>query len=201
MHMSGFVSILLVVALEPREQVQWSAWMRRTRQDPPTLQELQQDISRRQRLQSNVQRLQQAYTEEKLALQAEAERVAQLNAPTTSNIKNKKQEEMENAPYPSQSNPSVVPTIVAETGHPPLQEFGANVPKAKPHEGVFPGMAEDSPERQTMAAALDDAADRTMGREEKERQIRQGRVEPGACFRQFEFLVLYEARRDEHGND
>ena len=139
--------------------------MRRTRQSAPSIEELQKDRARQQRLQSNVAQLDQAYREEKAALQAEVDRVG-LKAPP------RKQ-----APYPSQSNPSIVPTISSKTGHPPSQEFGANVPKAKPKEDVFPGMAEDSPERHQMAAALDEAADIMLGKEKKEAQIAAGEVE------------------------
>ncbi|BGP16169.1 hypothetical protein JCM10213_006104 [Rhodosporidiobolus nylandii] len=49
--------------------VQWSAWLRRTRRDPPTLEELQKDYARQVRLQENVLQLEQAYKEEKLRLQ------------------------------------------------------------------------------------------------------------------------------------
>lgn len=45
--------------------VQWSAWLRRTRADPPTLEELQADRIRQIRLQNNVMRLKQEYAEEK----------------------------------------------------------------------------------------------------------------------------------------
>ncbi|KAJ2637590.1 hypothetical protein GGF40_002246 [Coemansia sp. RSA 1286] len=37
--------------------VQWQAWMRHTREQPPTAQELIQDIQRRERLAENVRRL------------------------------------------------------------------------------------------------------------------------------------------------
>ena len=139
--------------------------MRRTRQHPPSIEELQNDRVRQQRLQTNVAQLDQAYREERAAVEAESRRVG-LNAPKP-----------RQAPYPSQTNPSIVPTISAQTGHPPSQEFGANVPKAKPKEDVFPGMAEDSPERQQMAAALDESADIILGKEKKEEQLRAGNVE------------------------
>ncbi|GAA5977867.1 hypothetical protein JCM11641_006094 [Rhodosporidiobolus odoratus] len=48
--------------------VQWSAWLRRTRQEPPTLQELEQDYTRQLRLQDNVARLAVEYQEERLRL-------------------------------------------------------------------------------------------------------------------------------------
>ncbi|GAA5867298.1 hypothetical protein JCM8547_003153 [Rhodosporidiobolus lusitaniae] len=60
--------------------VQWSSWLRRTRRDPPTLQELQTDLARQIRLQENVHRLEQEYKAEKLRL-AEADRVALLDGP------------------------------------------------------------------------------------------------------------------------
>lgn len=126
--------------------------------------------------------LDQAYQEEKAQLQAEAERVAQLGAPegqqTDAADARLETQPQEKAPYPSHSNPAIVPTSTAETGHPPSQEFGASIPKATPKEHVFPGMAEDSPERQQMAAALDDAANKTMGKEKKEEQLQSGNVSP-----------------------
>lgn len=159
--------------------VQWSAWMRRTRQNPPTIEELQQDVARRERLQRNVALLDQAYQEEKAQAQLEAERVGQLGAPELQqSISTGTNQQQQQAPYPSHSNPAVVPTITAETGHPPSQEFGASIPKATPKENVFPGMAEDSPERQQMAATLDDAANRNMGKEKKEEQLQSGTVSP-----------------------
>lgn len=159
-------------------QVQWSAWMRRTRQDPPTIEELQADVARRQRLQQNVALLDQAYKEEKAQLQIEAERAGQLKAPEQQSTSTESTTQQQ-APYPSQSNPAIVPTSTAETGHPPSQEFGASIPKATPKENVFPGMAEDSPERQQMAAAVDDAANKTMGKEKKEEQLQSTTVSPG----------------------
>ncbi|BGO94122.1 hypothetical protein NBRC10512_002894 [Rhodotorula toruloides] len=60
--------------------VQWSSWLRRTRRDPPTLQELQSDVQRQLKLQENVQRLEQEYREEKMRL-AEAHQAALLQAP------------------------------------------------------------------------------------------------------------------------
>jgi hypothetical protein len=147
--------------------------------DPPTIEELQKDVQRQERLKENVALLDQQYQEERLQLAQEAERVAQLDAPKQLNKEGKQ------APYPSQSNPAVVPTSTAETGHPPSQEFGASIPKAMPKEGVFPGMAEDSPERQQMATALDDTANKLMGKEKKEEQIRSGEVSQG------KFAYLY----------
>lgn len=146
-----------------------------------------------EKLQNNVAILEETYNQERAQLQAEAERVAQLDAPR------KQQQEQQAgarnteaaAPYPTQSKPSVVPTITAQTGHPPSQEFGANIPKSKPKEGVFPGMAEDSPERHQMAAALDDAANKTMGKKEKDSQIEAGRVEPGKSMRAHQVLVFF----------
>lgn len=165
------------------EQVQWSAWLRRTRLDPPSIQELQQDAARQERLKQNVAILDQQYAEERAQLQAEAERVAQLDAPKKKQSTTANQEAGKAPYYPSQDNPAVVPTSTAETGHPPSQEFGASIPKATPKENVFPGMAETSPERQQMAAALDDAANRTMGREEKEAQLQSAKVTPGLFIR------------------
>ncbi|BGP24623.1 hypothetical protein JCM10295v2_003541 [Rhodotorula toruloides] len=59
--------------------VQWSSWLRRTRRDPPTLQELQSDVQRQLKLQENVRRLEQEYREEKMRL-AEAHQAALLQA-------------------------------------------------------------------------------------------------------------------------
>lgn len=167
----------MLFSLSSFQQVQWSAWMRRTRQDPPTIEELQQDVARRERLQQNVALLDQAYKEEKAQLQAEAERAGQLGAPQQQSSSTPSHQQQ--APYPSHSNPAIVPTSTAETGHPPSQEFGASIPKATPKENVFPGMAEDSPERQQMAAALDDAANKTMGKDKKEEQLQTSTVSPG----------------------
>ncbi|GAA5825426.1 hypothetical protein JCM5353_003626 [Sporobolomyces roseus] len=50
--------------------VQWSSWLRRTRREPPTLEELTKDYYRQIRLQDNVQKLEIAYKEEKLRLQS-----------------------------------------------------------------------------------------------------------------------------------
>lgn len=155
--------------------------MRRTRRDAPTIEELQKDEARQQRLKQNVALLDQAYQKEKDQLRAEAQRVGQLDAPRAQSgqTASSSQTPPQQAPYPSQSNPAIVPTSTAETGHPPSQEFGASIPKATPKENVFPGMAEDSPERQQMAAALDDAANKTMGKEKKEEQLQSTTVSPG----------------------
>lgn len=61
--------------------MQWSSWLRRTRREPPTLEELQKDYLRQLRLQENVHRLEQEYKAEKLRL-AEANQAALLQAPT-----------------------------------------------------------------------------------------------------------------------
>lgn len=50
--------------------VQWSAWMRRTRQLPPSLEELQEDQVRAVKLQQNVERLKLEYAAEKERLTA-----------------------------------------------------------------------------------------------------------------------------------
>ncbi|GAA5969903.1 hypothetical protein JCM8115_006023 [Rhodotorula mucilaginosa] len=60
--------------------VQWSSWLRRTRREPPTLEELQKDHLRQLRLRENVHRLEQEYKAEKLRL-AEANQAALLQAP------------------------------------------------------------------------------------------------------------------------
>ncbi|GAA5824076.1 hypothetical protein JCM11251_001511 [Rhodosporidiobolus azoricus] len=57
--------------------VQWTSWLRRTRRNPPSIQELETDLARQIRLQNNVLRLEQAYREEKLRL-AESDREALL---------------------------------------------------------------------------------------------------------------------------
>lgn len=46
--------------------VQWNAWLRRTRKDPPSIDELEIDLNRKISLQNNVARLAIAYREEKL---------------------------------------------------------------------------------------------------------------------------------------
>lgn len=156
--------------------------MRRTRLDPPTIEELQKDLARQQRLKQNVARLDQAYAEERAQLAAEAEKVAQLDAPRKKQAQSTQDagsgETQKVPPYPSQGNPAIVPTSTAETGHPPSQEFGASIPKATPKENLFPGIAQESPERQQMAAALDDAANKTMGKDEKEKQLHSGVASP-----------------------
>jgi NADH dehydrogenase [ubiquinone] 1 alpha subcomplex assembly factor 2 len=48
--------------------VQWNSWLRRTRKDPPTLNELEIDFFRQQSVQQNVERLAIEYKEEKLKL-------------------------------------------------------------------------------------------------------------------------------------
>ncbi|GAA5874210.1 hypothetical protein JCM3774_006765 [Rhodotorula dairenensis] len=60
--------------------VQWSSWLRRTRREPPSLEELQKDHLRQLRLQENVYRLEQEYKAEKLRL-AEANQATLLQAP------------------------------------------------------------------------------------------------------------------------
>ncbi|GAA5989504.1 hypothetical protein JCM10908_000506 [Rhodotorula pacifica] len=60
--------------------VQWSSWLRRTRREPPSLEELQKDHLRQLRLQENVYRLEQEYKAEKLRL-AEANQANLLQAP------------------------------------------------------------------------------------------------------------------------
>ncbi|GJN89385.1 hypothetical protein Rhopal_002365-T1 [Rhodotorula paludigena] len=63
--------------------VQWTSWLRRTRREPPTIQELQEDYARQVRLQENIRRLEEQYQAEKvrLAAQAQDER-ERLAAPT-----------------------------------------------------------------------------------------------------------------------
>ncbi|KAM0787820.1 hypothetical protein ACM66B_003874 [Microbotryomycetes sp. NB124-2] len=51
--------------------VQWSAWMRRTRKLPPTMDELRTDAARQARLADNVEQLRLAYVEEKQRLRGE----------------------------------------------------------------------------------------------------------------------------------
>ena len=60
--------------------VQWSSWLRRTRREPPSLEELETDLRRQLRLRDNVARLEAAYADEKLRLGA-AQEGARLAAP------------------------------------------------------------------------------------------------------------------------
>ncbi|GAA6027117.1 hypothetical protein JCM8097_002403 [Rhodosporidiobolus ruineniae] len=60
--------------------VQWTSWLRRTRQDPPTLRELQVDLARQVRLQENVRQLEVAYKEEKLRLAAMEEEARMITS-------------------------------------------------------------------------------------------------------------------------
>ncbi|GAA5898794.1 hypothetical protein JCM8208_005398 [Rhodotorula glutinis] len=60
--------------------VQWSSWLRRTRREPPSLEELETDLRRQLRLRDNVARLEAAYADEKLRLGAVQEG-ARLAAP------------------------------------------------------------------------------------------------------------------------
>ncbi|GAA6026686.1 hypothetical protein JCM8202_002372, partial [Rhodotorula sphaerocarpa] len=57
--------------------VQWSSWLRRTRREPPSLEELQRDHVRQLRLQENVRRLELEYRAEKVRL-ADAQRAVLL---------------------------------------------------------------------------------------------------------------------------
>ncbi|KAK4049117.1 hypothetical protein OIO90_005587 [Microbotryomycetes sp. JL221] len=59
--------------------VQWSAWMRRTRRTPPTMEELRVDAARQARLADNVEQLRLAYVEEKQ--RAQNDRDQWLEAP------------------------------------------------------------------------------------------------------------------------
>ncbi|SCZ99318.1 BZ3500_MvSof-1268-A1-R1_Chr3-1g05944 [Microbotryum saponariae] len=47
---------------------QWNGWLRKTRKEPPTIEELQQDYERMQKLQTNVERLRHEYEMEKFRL-------------------------------------------------------------------------------------------------------------------------------------
>ncbi|SCV74017.1 BQ2448_6449 [Microbotryum intermedium] len=47
---------------------QWNGWLRKTRKDPPTIEDLHQDYERMQRLQTNVERLKHEYEMEKFRL-------------------------------------------------------------------------------------------------------------------------------------
>lgn len=68
--------------MNARESVQWNAWMRRTRKDPPTMEELETDYMRQLRLASNVERLAIEYKLEKLrALEPPVVPSATLAAP------------------------------------------------------------------------------------------------------------------------
>ncbi|GAA5942601.1 hypothetical protein JCM3775_003651 [Rhodotorula graminis] len=60
--------------------VQWSSWLRRTRREPPSFEELETDLRRQLRLRDNVARLEAAYADEKLRLGA-AQEGARLAAP------------------------------------------------------------------------------------------------------------------------
>lgn len=53
--------------------MQWTSWLRRTRREPPTIQELQEDYARQVRLQENVRRLEEQYQAEKVRLAAQAQ--------------------------------------------------------------------------------------------------------------------------------
>ncbi|KAK4046081.1 hypothetical protein OIV83_006361 [Microbotryomycetes sp. JL201] len=61
--------------------VQWSSWMRRTRQHPPSIEELKVDAARQARLADNVEQLRLAYAEEKQRLKGERDNL--LAKPTT----------------------------------------------------------------------------------------------------------------------
>lgn len=82
---------VFLTRLTRRRLVQWSAWMRRTRKDPPTVQELEIDAARQARLKDNVERLRLAYIDEKERLRLEtaqvmrriAEPPSEANAETT----------------------------------------------------------------------------------------------------------------------
>lgn len=143
--------------------------MRRTRKEPPGIEELQQDHDRQARLKVNVAELERQYRAEKAAQLAEAEKVAQIDAP----MRKAAQEASRQAKYPSQDNPAMVPTSMAST-HPPSQEAGASVPRETPDDTTFPSVAQGTPERKQMAAALDEVADMNLGKEEKERQLAGG---------------------------
>lgn len=159
--------------------------MRHTRKLPPTMEELQKDFARQQRLKVDVAELERAYQEEKAAVEAEAQKVAQLNAP------NQKQKQ---PPYPTQSNPSIVPAGAMSRTHPPSQEYGASIPRSKPDETSFPSIAQDTPERHQMAAALDATANIKLGKAEKERQLgRQGKAETCGVPADHTILPLTEA--------
>ena len=143
--------------------------MRRTRKEPPGIEELQRDHDRQARLKINVAELERQYREEKAAQLAEAEKVAQIDAPM-------RRPAQDAGRYPSQDNPAMVPTSMAGT-HPPSQEAGASVPRERPDDASFPSVAQGTPERQQMAAALDEVADMNLGKEEKERQMAGGELQ------------------------
>ena len=63
--------------------------------------------------------------------------------------------------------------------HPPSQEYGASIPRSKPNDHSFPSIAQDTPERHQMAAALDETANIKLGKAEKERQLKHGTASAG----------------------
>ncbi|GAA99181.1 uncharacterized protein L969DRAFT_102557 [Mixia osmundae IAM 14324] len=72
---------------------QWSAWLRRTRTDAPTMQELQGEAQRVARLQQNVARLRIAYADEKRRIAEDNTRLLsqdqRLPAPTSQDTLNR----------------------------------------------------------------------------------------------------------------
>lgn len=150
-------------------QAQWSAWLRTTRKLPPTMDELQKDYDRQLRLKANVMDLERAYQAEKAAALDEAQRVAQLQPP-------RQIQQRQQISYPSQSQPSIAPAGDMARTHPPSQQYGSSIPRSMPDDRSFPSIAQSTPERRHMAAALDQTAGLKLGRDEKEAQLREGRA-------------------------
>ncbi|KAL7005706.1 hypothetical protein EMMF5_004788 [Cystobasidiomycetes sp. EMM_F5] len=152
--------------------IQWSTWLRQTRQDAPTMQELQKDAFRQAKLKEDVVELERAYQQERATLLAEQQRTNRIEPPRSD--ESSATNDGKAQAYPSSAQPAVVPTSSAETGHPYDQEAGASIPKTTDDGGLYTGYGQSTTERKQTVAALDVAADRNMGKASKEAQLREG---------------------------
>ncbi|KAI5475342.1 NADH:ubiquinone oxidoreductase, 17.2kDa subunit [Pseudohyphozyma bogoriensis] len=133
--------------------VQWSSWMRRTRREAPSMEELEQDMLRQARLKENVMRLEQQYQLEKLqALETPVEPHA-LPSASLSN------DQPPTAPPPQPTPGSSVPSSPLQPSPPP---------------SPFPPPPPQAPERPTPPGEnAGEKKEGTIGEREKARLRRE----------------------------
>ncbi|TNY19980.1 putative kinesin K39 [Rhodotorula diobovata] len=158
--------------------VQWSSWLRRTRRDPPTLQELETDLQRQLRLRDNVARLEQAYRDEKLRLAGRAESARMVAAPRS-------QGEGADADADAEAGRATASVAGKEVDGLPLEDGGVDAPAGK-HASVvareLDGVKHASPSRAPAPAPAPSASGspRAAAPQAEGLPLRDGGVNPQA---------------------
>lgn len=160
------------------DTVQWSSWLRRTRRDPPTLQELETDLQRQLRLRDNVARLEQAYRDEKLRLAGRAESARMVAAPRS-------QGEGADADADAEAGRATASVAGKEVDGLPLEDGGVDAPAGK-HASVvareLDGVKHASPSRAPAPAPAPSASGspRAAAPQAEGLPLRDGGVNPQA---------------------